>query len=86
MAVALSSITFLECVVSYFRVPAEKWEFVSVAVAPSSITISEHGVSYLRVPAEKWEFVSVAVAPVYHHYLRTWGQIFLGYQQRNESL
>ena len=35
------------------RVPAEKWEFVSVAVAPSTITISEHGVSYLRVPAEK---------------------------------
>ena len=26
------------------RVPAEKWEFVSVAVAPSTITISEHGV------------------------------------------
>lgn len=31
------------------RVPAEKWEFVSVAVAPSTITITEHGVSLLAV-------------------------------------
>ena len=31
----------------YKRVPAEKWEFVSVAVAPSTITISEHGVSHV---------------------------------------
>ena len=31
------------------KVPAEKWEFVSVAVAPSTITISEHGVSYLTI-------------------------------------
>ena len=26
------------------KVPAEKWQFVSVAVAPSTITITEHEV------------------------------------------
>lgn len=27
----------------YYRVPPEKWTFVSVAIAPSTITITEHG-------------------------------------------